>query len=65
MRSVQRGTIWAYSAEASLRFRLSRLAGAGRLDGQVALELLRLQLEVVIEVLWNRHLGGKVVLNLD
>jgi NADPH:quinone reductase-like Zn-dependent oxidoreductase len=55
----------AHAVVASGLTRLCRLAGAGRLDGQIALECSWRQPQAAIDALLNRHLGGKIVLRID
>lgn len=55
----------SHAAAASDLSRLCRLAAAGRLDGQIALECSWHQPDVAIDALLNRHLGGKIVLRID
>ncbi len=45
--------------------RLARLAAAGRLDGQIALECSWRQPDDAIDALLHRHLGGKIVFLMD
>ena len=52
-------------AVASDLARLGRLAEAGRLDGQIALECSWREPEVAVDALLERHLGGKIVLRMD